>query len=263
MADEKRFTRAELAAYDGQEGRPAYVAYKGRVVDVTASRMWRGGSHMKRHAAGQDLTEEIASAPHDVDVLDRFPQVGVLVEEPAPGAVPAHGHAPMMARSLPVFLQRFLKRHPFFLRHPHPMTVHFPIAFFIAVPVFTALFLVTGRSIFETTALNCLGAALLFSLVVIPTGLLSWWINYGAQRIRAVTVKIVLSLAQFAAGLAAFLWRLLDPQVAHHGDAPAVLYLLLLFLLLPMIVVVAWYGATLTFPLRRDKSQWRRRNADR
>ena len=142
------------------------------------------------------------------------------------------------------------------------MTVHFPIVFFIAVPVFTAVFLVTGNRAFETTALHCLGAALLFSLVVIPTGLFTWWVNYGAQPIRAVTVKIVLSLAQFVVGLAAFLWRLLDPEVVRHFSVPAVLYLLLVFLLLPMIVVVAWYGATLTFPLRREKRQWRRRNAD-
>ena len=27
-----------------------------------------------------------------------------------------------------------------------------------------------------------------------------------------------------------------------------------------MIVVVAWYGATLTFPLRRVKSGWRRKD---
>ena len=262
MADEKTFTRAELSAYNGQQGRPAYIAYKGRVIDVTASGMWRGGSHMKRHGAGQDLTAEIASAPHDVDVLDRFPQVGVLVEEPVPAAGAAHGQGPRMASSLPFFVRRFLDRHPFFLRHPHPMTVHFPIVFFIAVPVFTAVSLVTGNRAFETTALHCLAAALLFSLVVIPTGLFTWWVNYGAQPIRAVTVKIVLSLAQFVIGLAAFLWRLLDPEVAHHSSAQAALYLLLVFLLLPMIVVVAWYGATLTFPLRREKRQWRRRNAD-
>jgi predicted heme/steroid binding protein/uncharacterized membrane protein len=263
---EKTFTRAELAAYDGQQGRPAYVAFKGRIIDVTASTMWRGGSHMKRHRAGQDLTEEIASAPHDVDVLDRFPQVGVLAEEPVEALVPApaaaHGHTSRMASNVPVFLRRFLDRYPFFLRHPHPMTVHFPIVFFIAVPVFTVVFLVTGNRAFETTALHCLAAALLFSLVVIPTGLFTWWVNYGAQPNRAVTVKIVLSLAQFVVGLAVFLWRLLDPEVARHFSAPTALYLLLVFLLLPMIVVVAWYGATLTFPLRREKRQWRRRNAD-
>ncbi len=264
MAGDRTFTRTELAAYDGLDGRPAYVAYQGRVIDVTASKMWRGGSHMKRHQAGQDLTDEIAGAPHDVGVLDRFPQVGVLAGEPsiapAMGApATAAASAPAAAASLPGFLRRFLDRHPFFLRHPHPMTVHFPIVFFIAAPAFTAASLLTGNRGFDATALHCLGAALLFSLVVIPTGLFTWWVNYGAQPIRAVTVKLVLSLAEFAAGLAAFLWRLLQPDVAHRGDAQAVAYLLLVFLLAPMVVVVGWYGATLTFPLRRDKRRWRRR----
>ena len=267
MPGEKSFTRAELAGFDGQEGRPAYVAYRGRVFDVTASRLWRGGFHMKRHGAGQDLSEEIAGAPHAADVLDRFPQVGVLELEnpvgaggpgPAPAAPPAAG-VRRVATSLPPGEQRFLDRHPFFLRHPHPMTVHFPIVFFIAAPLFTALSLVTGRAAFDITALHCLGAALLFSLVVIPTGFFTWWVNYGAEPVRAITIKIVLSLVEFAAGLAAFAWHLLEPGIARRGDAASVAYLLLVFALLPMIVAVGTYGATLTFPLRRDRRQWGRR----
>ena len=68
----------ELKSFNGENGRPIYIAYKGRVIDVTASKMWRGGTHMKRHAAGQDLTAEMQDAPHDIEVLDRYPQVGVL-----------------------------------------------------------------------------------------------------------------------------------------------------------------------------------------
>ncbi len=265
MAEEKRFTREELAAFNGEDGRPAYVAYKGRVIDVSTSKMWQGGMHMKRHEAGQDLTAEIGAAPHDVDVLDRFPQVGVLVEEPAAqarqaapaAAVGAPAAAPLFA--LPGFIDRFLERHPFFQRHPHPMTVHFPIVFFISAPLFTALFLVTRIDAFEVTALHCLGAALLFSLVVIPTGLFTWWVNYGARPMPQVTIKLTLSIAQFFVGLAAFIWRLADPGVATRGDGANILYVALMLLLLPMVVVVAWYGATLTFPLSKDKRAWRRR----
>ncbi len=260
MAEEKKFTRAELATFHGEDGRPAYVAYKGVVFDVSMSKLWRDGMHMKRHVAGQDLTEEILGAPHDIDVLDRFPRVGVLVDE-VPGAPAGDGPRvePPIAQSVPAFVARFLERHPFFLRHPHPMTVHFPIVFFIAAPVFTALALITGATGFDVTAVNCLGAALLFSLVVIPTGLFSWWVNYGAQPIRAVTIKIVVSLVQFVVGLAAFAWRLSDATVLHRGGAQTAGYLALVFALLPMIVTVGWYGATLTFPLRRQKRQWRRR----
>ena len=260
----KTFTLAELAGFNGQEGRPAYVAYKGRVIDVTASKMWRGGAHMKRHNAGRDLTDEMAGAPHDVDVLDRFPQVGVLASEPgeARAVEPRSAGRPSAGRpevkraaasGLASLIDGFLDRYPFFRRHPHPMTVHFPIVFFIAAPVSTAIFLLTGSRAFETTAFHCLAAALLFSLVVIPTGFFTWWANYGAHRMRAITVKIVLSFTEFVVGLAAFLWRALEPEVAGRSDGLGVLYLALVFALLPMVVVVAWYGATLTFPLRGEK----------
>ncbi len=87
MAKElKKFTAEDLSRFTGENGSPIYVAYDGRVFDVTASRFWRGGTHMKRHPAGRDLTAEMSAAPHDMSVLDRYPQVGVLVPAVAPAA---------------------------------------------------------------------------------------------------------------------------------------------------------------------------------
>jgi predicted heme/steroid binding protein len=74
----KEFTLDELAEFDGQDGRPAYVAYDGGVYDVSDSSMWTEGDHEAMHAAGHDLTTEHEDAPHDVYVTD-FPQVGKLV----------------------------------------------------------------------------------------------------------------------------------------------------------------------------------------
>ncbi len=74
----KDFTSAELAGFDGHDGKPAYVAYKGVVYDVTDSPMWSGGDHEDAHRAGGDLTQEHDDAPHDVYVVD-FPEVGRLV----------------------------------------------------------------------------------------------------------------------------------------------------------------------------------------
>lgn len=247
----RKFSARELAEFNGQDGKPIYVAYQGRVIDVSASKMWRGGQHMKRHAAGQDLTAEIAAAPHGIDVLDRFPQVGILVaDEPAPKDAAAVEAAPPES-PLRGRVEAFLDRHPFFQRHPHPMTVHFPIVFFIFAPIFALLFLATGMDGFEVTAVNCLAIGLLFSLVVIPTGLFTWWVNYGARPMAAVTTKIVLSLVMFADGLAALIWRIADPSVLVLLQGWNVLYLVLLLLLLPMIVIVAALGATLTFPLKK------------
>jgi predicted heme/steroid binding protein len=74
----KEFTAEELAAFDGTSGKAAYVAYKGKVYDVSESAMWGGGDHEGMHSAGADLTAEHDDAPHDVYVTD-FPQVGTLV----------------------------------------------------------------------------------------------------------------------------------------------------------------------------------------
>ncbi len=71
-------TLAELASCDGEEGRPAYFAYKGRIYDVTQSKLWRDGSHMKRHPAGVDLTDILLQAPHGENKILAMPVVGQL-----------------------------------------------------------------------------------------------------------------------------------------------------------------------------------------
>ena len=75
----KKFTLDELKQYDGKDGRPAYIAFNGKVYDVTESYMWTDGDHQGQHAAGKDLTSEIGMAPHGEETLERVKQVGVLV----------------------------------------------------------------------------------------------------------------------------------------------------------------------------------------
>jgi len=80
MSAERKFTLEELKNYDGKDGRPAYITYKGKVYDVTDDFLWTGGDHQGEHAAGRDLTEEMALAPHGDDVVERVKLVGVLVK---------------------------------------------------------------------------------------------------------------------------------------------------------------------------------------
>ncbi|NLN76588.1 MAG: cytochrome B5 [Armatimonadetes bacterium] len=75
----KSFTGEELAKYDGTGDNPAYVAYNGKVYDVSAGQNWDGGSHYE-HLAGMDLTEEMQDAPHDDDVMSEFPVVGEFTD---------------------------------------------------------------------------------------------------------------------------------------------------------------------------------------
>jgi len=74
----KEFTEEELAHYDGRNGKRAYLAYKGKVYDVSASFLWKEGNHQVLHNAGMDLTDTLERAPHGIDVLGKFPIVGTL-----------------------------------------------------------------------------------------------------------------------------------------------------------------------------------------
>jgi predicted heme/steroid binding protein len=76
--EQRTFTVDELAQFDGKHGRPAYIAFGGKVYDVTASAMWENGEHEDEHSAGVDLTDDEEFAPHNEDVLAPFPIVGML-----------------------------------------------------------------------------------------------------------------------------------------------------------------------------------------
>jgi predicted heme/steroid binding protein len=75
---QRKFTLQELKQYDGKEGRPAYIAYKGKVYDVTDNYLWIDGDHQGEHVAGKDLTQEMATAPHSEENLERVKLVGIL-----------------------------------------------------------------------------------------------------------------------------------------------------------------------------------------
>jgi predicted heme/steroid binding protein len=74
----KSISRAQLALRNGQDKVEVWVAYKGQVYDVSASRLWRNGKHYE-HWAGQDLTAELDDAPHTDKVFEKFKVIGKLI----------------------------------------------------------------------------------------------------------------------------------------------------------------------------------------
>jgi len=238
----KEFDPQTLASYDGHEaGKPVYVARDGKVYDVSESKLWQGGLHMNRHRAGCDLSTDFAAAPHGEEVFERVEQVGELKEL----------ELGRFKRPLPVWLEAILTRFPFLIRHPHPMMVHYPIAFIISVAGFTLLALVTGNMAFATTALHCLAAALLFTPIAIATGLFTWWLNYLAKPMRPVRIKIWCSSILMTVAAAIFIWRLMTPDILTDTGTARLFYLLLVCVLIPLVGVIGWFGAKLTFPIEK------------
>jgi predicted heme/steroid binding protein len=74
-----QYTKSQLALRNGVEKPEIWIAYKGIIYDVTASKLWKEGKHYE-HWAGQDLTEELPDAPHDVRVFEKFSVVGELTK---------------------------------------------------------------------------------------------------------------------------------------------------------------------------------------
>ena len=229
-----------LSECTGKDGRPVLVAYEGKVYDLSMSKLWNTGLHMNRHHAGKDLTSDIHAAPHTPEVLQKFPQVGVLKE------------TLNIERKIPKALSKILNQFPMLRRHPHPMVVHFPIAFMFSAPVFTLLYLLTRIESLEVTAVYCLGGGFLFTPLAMLTGWFTWWLNYLGKTIKAVTIKIWLSFSLLLIQMMVLSWRVLDPTILRSLHGESILYLLLLFSVIPVVTIIGWYGATLTFPLGKE-----------
>jgi predicted heme/steroid binding protein/uncharacterized membrane protein len=207
---EKIFSEEELKQNDGKEGRPAYVAYEGKVYDVTTSKLWRNGEHIRRHHAGLDLTADLPAAPHDASVFTRetVKPVGTI---PAPEKPAAEAAAE--EKGLPRWFEFFLDR------HPHPISVHFPIAYSAAVAVLLILFVLTDRVSFELGAYYLLWGAVGMGVVAPVLGLVSWWFNYRHKIYWTFLAKMALSLVFLVLGVFALSLRVGNDMlmVARQG----------------------------------------------
>jgi predicted heme/steroid binding protein/uncharacterized membrane protein len=225
------FTPEELAGFNGKEGGPAYVAFQGRVYDVSQSRLWSRGSHMNRHPSGKDLSGEITAAPHGPEVLERYPQVGFLKKGP-----------PEELKHLPVFLQNLLLQFPMVRRHPHPMVVHFPIAFLMAASLFVLLHLLFKNILLETFSFYLLVLGAIASPFAMATGLFTWWINYRLKLSHFVKRKIELSVLLLVLEMVLIVWRGSLPEISSP------FYFVMVILLAPVVGLLGYYGGQMTFP---------------
>ncbi len=86
----RSFVQDELEKFDGKEGRAFYIAFKGKIYDLSNSKLWIQGTHMGIHTKNENLAETIKTAPHGEEMLERFAVLGTLAEQlpqaPAPVA---------------------------------------------------------------------------------------------------------------------------------------------------------------------------------
>jgi hypothetical protein len=88
-------------------------------------------------------------------------------------------------------------------------------------------------------------------MVGIATGFYTWWLNYLAKPIRAVKIKIPLTLTMLITEITLFIWRIRVPHVLDLVCGSDFVYLVLVFSLVPMITLIGWFGASMSFPIEK------------
>lgn len=234
----KKIARAELGTFDGKEGRATYIAYQGKVYDLSGSKKWIKGKHMGRHDSGAVVVNELEEAPHGPEVLEKFPVVGDLMEEPS--TIKA-------APESEISFRERLKPFEWPIRHGHPMTVHYPIAFMMATSFFVLLYLLTGKRAFETTSYYLMIPGLIATPAAMTTGLITWWYNYKAEMFFIIRRKMQLSLVLLVVGLVMVIWRTASPEILTTEMSLFWIYLTLTQIVTPLVVLLGYYGGKLTF----------------
>jgi predicted heme/steroid binding protein/uncharacterized membrane protein len=238
----KVYTPEKLAEANGKDGSAALVAVDGNVYDVSKSKKWVAGTHMKRHEAGANLSTDINSAPHGREVLERFEMVGTFEELPR--------ELPSGVRGK---IELWLDAHPFFRRHPHPAVVHIPVGLMAVVPIFEIIALVFRSAFTEWAAFCCLIMGVLAIPAAIGTGYFTWWINYEATDSPTIRMKRRLAFVGFILGVFAIVVRafaVADPLTLQ--DMFALVYVIAVLALAATVGCVGFLGGKLTFPYECD-----------
>jgi len=73
-----------------------------------------------------------------------------------------------------------------------------------------------------------------------------------AKPVRSVKIKRPVAITMFAVQIILFVWRITVPDILSSFTPAAGIYFLLVLSLLPLVTILGWFGAMMTFPIERD-----------
>jgi predicted heme/steroid binding protein/uncharacterized membrane protein len=219
----KYFTQKQLKEFDGKSGKPAYVAFKGKVYDVLKSPFWEGGEHTGRHFAGFDITLVMINAPHSEEVLRKFPVVGEMKEE---------------SKTLKKRLEKL---------HIHSMLVHFSIAFAFGIILLDLIYLITKDSSLEKASYYLLILLLIITPFSGLSGFFSFKVTYEGRRSRIFDRKIIFSIALAIMVIGCVVWRILVPDIWIEQIFLSYIYFIFLIGIAGITAILGHYGGKISY----------------
>lgn len=230
-------TLDELKKYNGRNGAKAYVAYRDNIYDVTESPLWKEGEHEGIHFAGEDLTDQLSGAPHGEEVFKGFPVVERL-ETPEPQPEKSDAAETDTKERLKVWYRRY---------HPHPMTVHFPIALHLFAAAMDLLFLYAPNEAYALSVFYPFFVATLMGFVAMIPGILSWWVNYDFSKAQPFLIKLYLSTLVLLLGIVNIILYLNDPMIVYHDSLSGITYHTIVLLTGLSVIVLGYYGGKISW----------------
>lgn len=97
--------------------------------------------------------------------------------------------------------------------HIHPISAHFPSAFFPFSTLFLILFIIKNDNAFEVGVKFTQWAAVVTNPFAIISGLLDWKVKYKAAMVPIFKKKITYSIAAETVGIICVVWHSLIPGV--------------------------------------------------
>lgn len=199
-------TKEQLKEFNGKNGKPAYIGYKGKVYDISKSDFWPNGEHMGRFQAGEDLTDSIDMSPHGEKNIFRFEAVDVL-EDSVVSDNNTDTIVPNSENMLSDMDKKMIEKRQWYKKnHPHPKLVHFPIGMFGFAFFVQLLAVILGGaagSFLAATGLVATVFGIIFIIPAVASGALSFYINYNGFANSILKRKMIGSILLLITGVIA------------------------------------------------------------